>query len=141
MIYRNLSQGALTKLAADLAKKVSKPGAVIGLSGNLGAGKTTFTKAFAKSLGIKSVKSPTFIVSQRYALQNRFLYHIDFYRLDDKEQLTPLGINEILFRPNIVLIEWVEKFPHIMKKCDILINFQVKPHDKRDVAVKFTNNK
>src|SRR5690349_17342506 len=106
MIYRNLSQSALAKLATDLAKKISKTGGVIGLSGNLGAGKTTFTKAFAKSLGIKSVKSPTFIVSQRYTLKDRFLYHIDFYRLEQKEQLTPLGLNEILFRPNLVLIEW-----------------------------------
>ena len=134
--YRNLSLAQVQKLAEKIAKRAKKSGAVIGLSGNLGSGKTTFAKAFAKSLGIKAIKSPTFIVSQRYRLKTRYLYHLDFYRLDHQTQLQPLGLNELLIRPNIVLIEWVEKFPKVKGSCDILINLSVKPKDKRDVTIK-----
>ncbi len=136
MIYKNLSLPQVEKLASELGKQFLKTSGVIGLTGNLGAGKTTFAKAFAKSLGIKSLKSPTFIVSQRYNLRERFLYHLDFYRLDDKKQLLPLGLTELLNKPNIVLIEWVDKFPHIARKCGILINLELKKDDKRDVEIK-----
>ncbi len=120
-----------------MAKKVSKTGGVIGLTGNLGAGKTTFAQAFAKTLGIKTLKSPTFIVSSRYKLKDRFLYHLDFYRLEHQKQLTPLGIEEMRFGKNIVLIEWVEKFPQIQANCDILISLKVNKSNNRDVSIKF----
>ena len=141
MKHSNLPLSAVQKLARDIAKKVVKTGGVIGLSGNLGSGKTTFTKAFAKQLGIKRIKSPTFIVSQRHPLKNKFLYHLDFYRLDRPKQLAPLGLSEILKPLNIVVIEWIEKFPSIKRKCDILINLKVTEKDHRDVNVKFPKNK
>jgi tRNA threonylcarbamoyladenosine biosynthesis protein TsaE len=136
MKHRNLSLKELESLASKIATRVSTGGGIIGLIGNLGSGKTTITKAFARKLGIKSLKSPTFIVSQRYPLKKRFLYHLDFYRLDNEKQLTPLGLNEILSSGNIVVIEWVDKFPHVAQLCDILINLTVKPNDKRDVEIK-----
>lgn len=139
MNYKNLDLKQVERLASELGEQFKDRGGVIGLSGNLGAGKTTFAKAFAKSLGIKSLKSPTFIVSQRYTLKNRFLYHLDFYRLDDSKQLEPLGLTELLNRPNIVLIEWIDKFPKIARKCDILISLKVKNNDKRDVSIKANN--
>lgn len=149
--YQNLSLGQVRKLAAELGKSVSRRGAIIGLSGNLGSGKTTFAKSLATGLGIKNLKSPTFIVSQRYPHKQRYLYHLDFYRLDDEKQLAPIGLTEILSSDNIVLIEWVDKFPKIARKCDILISFQIpvrrsldadgKPEDKRDVTIKIQNSK
>jgi tRNA threonylcarbamoyladenosine biosynthesis protein TsaE len=135
MNYRDLSLKQVEKLASELASEFKTKGVIIGLIGNLGAGKTTFAKAFAKALGVKTLKSPTFIVSQRYTLKNRFLYHLDFYRLEKEKQLTPLGLDELQIRPNIVLIEWVDKFPKIARKCDILINFEVNKHN-RDVTIK-----
>jgi tRNA threonylcarbamoyladenosine biosynthesis protein TsaE len=145
--YRNLTLLQVKKLAEQTAKKTGSNGITIGLSGNLGSGKTTFAKALAKALGIKTLKSPTFIVSQRYPLKNparhakhaetggRFLYHIDFYRLDHKKDLNVLGLAEILNGDNLVLIEWVGKFPQIKNKCNLLINFIVKPSNKRDVTI------
>jgi tRNA threonylcarbamoyladenosine biosynthesis protein TsaE len=136
MLHRNLNSLEVKQLASTLAKKASKKGYIVGLSGNLGAGKTTFAQAFAKSLGIKTLKSPTFIVSQCYPLGDRFLFHLDFYRLTHPDQLTPLGLDEILNGSNVVLIEWVDKFPKIAAQCDILINLKVKPDNKRDVTIK-----
>jgi tRNA threonylcarbamoyladenosine biosynthesis protein TsaE len=132
MKYSNLTLAEVENLALVVSKKVSDKGLTVGLIGNLGSGKTTFTK---KALGIKSIKSPTFIVSQQYPFGKRFLYHLDFYRLDHPNQLLPLGLDEILSSNNIVVIEWVDKFPQIARKCDILINLTVKPNNKRDVSI------
>jgi tRNA threonylcarbamoyladenosine biosynthesis protein TsaE len=141
MKYKNLDLTQLNKVAETLALEMKNKPAVIGLSGDLGAGKTTFVKAFTKTLNIKTVKSPTFVISHRYPYKKAFVYHMDFYRLEDKEQLAPLGLDEILSSHNIVLIEWVEKFPQIEKKCDILINLKVKPDNKRDVTIKIPKYK
>ena len=137
MEFKNVTLKELQKLASVLGKKVAGKGAIIGLSGNLGSGKTTFAKAMARSLGIRSLKSPTFIISQRYPLGKRFLYHLDFYRIDQKNQLTALGLPEILNDKNVVIIEWVNKHSHIMRICDILIDLKVKDNNKRDVKIKF----
>jgi tRNA threonylcarbamoyladenosine biosynthesis protein TsaE len=137
MVFNNLTLIELQKLAAELGKSLKKNSAIIGLIGNLGSGKTTFAKALAKSLGIKTLKSPTFIISQRYPLGKRFLFHLDFYRLEQKKQLTALGLTEILNDKNIVIIEWVNKYSHIMRICDILVDLKVKPNNKRDVTIRF----
>src|SRR5687768_2865462 len=93
--------------AKELAEKLSK-GGVVALSGPLGAGKTTFTQAFAKALGIKNhLTSPTFILMKQYPVPNHpegQLYHFDLYRLEQPVKLTDLGLSEILSNPkNIVL--------------------------------------
>ncbi len=136
MTYKNLSQKQVEKLAEKLALEFKKTGAIIGFSGTLGAGKTTFIKAFAKQLGIKSIKSPTFIVAARHKLKDRYLFHIDFYRLHKPSELDPLELPELLVRPNIVLIEWIEKFPKLLKAADLLIKIRVAPGNKRDVEIK-----
>lgn len=135
--YRNLTLFQIKKLAIKLATKYSKIGVSIGLIGNLGSGKTTFAKAFAQAFGIKALKSPTFIVAQRFELQNRYLYHLDFYRLRQLNELEVLGLDEILSGNNLVLIEWVDKFPTLARKCDILISLLVKKGNKRDVSIKY----
>jgi tRNA threonylcarbamoyladenosine biosynthesis protein TsaE len=136
MAYKqNLDLMDLKKLARRLASNARKKGLIIGLSGPLGSGKTTFAKAFALSLKINNLKSPTFIISQRYPFLERYLYHLDLYRLTNELQLTDLGLEEIFNHENVVLIEWIDKFPKLMKKCDLIISFKVKPNNKRDVQI------
>jgi tRNA threonylcarbamoyladenosine biosynthesis protein TsaE len=135
---QNLSLIALRKFAADLASKLSSKDHIIGLTGDLGSGKTTFAKAFAKSLGVKhKVKSPTFIISMRYPLKGRRgLYHFDFYRLTSRRQLESVGFEEILSQKNrLVLIEWIDKFPSLAKKCDLIINFKISGPNTRHVTI------
>ena len=139
MQFKNLALVQVKKLAQNLAKEVKKTGMVIGLTGNLGSGKTTFVKAFATKLGFKKIHSPTFVISHQYRLGSKFLYHLDFYRLAHLKQLAPLGLEEIIGGKNIALIEWVDKFPKIFKQCDLVIHFQVKPYDQRDITIKFQN--
>ena len=94
---------------------------IITLSGDLGAGKTTFTQAFARELGVKEiVTSPTFIVYKVYDLPEHVaferLVHVDAYRLESAEELRTHGFDALLQDiENIVIIEWPEKVPGLLK--------------------------
>lgn len=99
----------------DFAKKLAKDflsGGILGLTGGLGAGKTTFAQGFAQGLGIKGkIISPTFLIIRQYPIPDRtnFFYHIDLYRLEDINLKTS-GLEEILQdKENVVLIEWADK--------------------------------
>ena len=92
---------------------------VIGLVGDLGAGKTTFFQAIAKHLGIKNtVSSPTFVIMKKYPLKNKkyyFVFHLDAYRLKNEQELLNLGWQEIIDdKKNLVFIEWSENVSKIM---------------------------
>ena len=92
---------------------------VVGLSGNLGAGKTAFTKAVAEELGVTDVvTSPTFVIEKIYKTKDvvfSTFVHADAYRLDSGEDLKKLGFLEILKDPEtLVFIEWPEKVAEIL---------------------------
>lgn len=94
------------ELAAKLAKNV-KAGDTILLSGDLGAGKTTFTQGFAKALGIKRpVKSPTFTLVREYQTEQFPLYHLDVYRLGEEGNAEDLGLSEYFGGDAVALVEW-----------------------------------
>jgi tRNA threonylcarbamoyladenosine biosynthesis protein TsaE len=91
-------------LAAKLADLLH-PGAVLLLEGDLGAGKTTFTKGLAKGLGItKNVNSPTFTIIKEYKGGRLPLYHMDVYRLDDSFE--DLGFDEYFEGDGVTVVEW-----------------------------------
>ncbi|MCX6810759.1 MAG: tRNA (adenosine(37)-N6)-threonylcarbamoyltransferase complex ATPase subunit type 1 TsaE [Candidatus Berkelbacteria bacterium] len=123
----------------DLAKKfLSKnPDAnLIGLSGDLGSGKTAFVKGLAKCLGIEqSITSPTFVIEKIYQGDNRRLIHIDAYRLSSKDDLEAIGFDEFLSdSQNIITIEWPEQvltpFPENMR----IIKFNYIDENKRKIS-------
>lgn len=92
----------------------SEHATLITLSGDLGAGKTAFTKALAKTLGVdEHITSPTFVLAKNYALTNQpfeKLVHIDAYRLEQGEDLRPIDFEEILKDPkNLIALEWPER--------------------------------
>lgn len=94
---------------------------VLALSGDLGAGKTAFTKELASVLGVVDVvTSPTFVIEKIYKLsggQFEHLIHIDAYRLEKSEELAHLGFQDILSNPrNIIVIEWPEKVADLIPK-------------------------
>ena len=85
------------------------PGTVIALVGPLGAGKTTFTKAIAKGLGIEeTITSPTFTVVCEYDSGRLPLYHFDVYRVSDPDELFEMGFEEYLHGNGVCLIEWAD---------------------------------
>lgn len=111
------------------SKLISKA-TVITLSGDLGAGKTHFTKNFGKAIGIKEIiNSPTYVIIKNYKISKRKssfenLVHIDAYRLESYKELERLGWQEILENPkNIVVIEWPEMVSEIIPKNAIMVSW------------------
>ena len=95
-----------TKKLANLISKALFKGAVISLDGDLGAGKTTFTKSLAKGLGIEEeVSSPTFNILKCYFKGKLPLYHIDAYRLEDHVNMD-IGLEEVIEGDGVCVIEW-----------------------------------
>ena len=90
-----------------------KPGWVIGLTGDLGAGKTHLVKGIARGLGIASrIASPTFTLVHEYQNGRLPLYHIDLYRLDTEEQVITAGLEEYFSQADgVTVVEWAERYP------------------------------
>ncbi|MBI2045959.1 MAG: tRNA (adenosine(37)-N6)-threonylcarbamoyltransferase complex ATPase subunit type 1 TsaE [Parcubacteria group bacterium] len=131
------------KFAKDLLKKRTlKHAAVIGLTGDLGAGKTTFVKAFARGLGIKeTVVSPTFVLERVYKLPKTspfsHLVHIDAYRLKGAGELLGLGWDALIANPkNLIMIEWADNVAPILPQKTIHLFFSHKGGDKRNIEIK-----
>ena len=117
-----------------------KPGDVVCLNGDLGAGKTTLTKSIAKGLGIDDyVTSPTFtIVNEYYGKID--LYHIDTYRLDDMVDVDYLGFDEYFYSDGVTIVEWAEKIRDALPEEYMEIN--IKSHDdKRDLDINYVGNR
>lgn len=97
------------KLAAELAAEL-KPGDVVCLEGDLGAGKTTFTQGLAHALGVPGrVTSPTFCIVQEHAGERTLLVHMDLYRLQSEEDVLAIGWEDYLARGAILVVEWPER--------------------------------
>ena len=96
----------------DIGKRMGEealPGTVITLDGDLGAGKTLFTKGFADGLGItEPVNSPTFTILQEYEGGRLPLYHFDVYRIGDPAEMEEIGFDDYIFGDGACLIEWSE---------------------------------
>lgn len=145
MISENVRQ--TQKIAKDFVNKLLCPkqglgqgAVVVGLSGELGSGKTTFVQAFAKALGIKTkVVSPTFVLMKNYALRvTRYslLVHIDAYRIKDAREILDLGWKEMVENPeNVILIEWPENIKKILPKNCIKIRFKHANINKRKIII------
>ncbi len=87
-----------------------RPPAVVGLSGELGAGKTTLARAIAAGLGVPGgVTSPTFALVHRYDGADLTVWHVDAYRLNAADDARDLGFDDMLAAPAVVLIEWPER--------------------------------
>lgn len=89
---------------------LSKPGEIIFLQGNLGAGKTTLIRGFLRYFGITGpIKSPTFTLVETYQTKSLYLFHFDLYRIKQPNELLEIGLTDYFTEDAICLIEWPEK--------------------------------
>src|SRR5229473_206998 len=113
-------EAATAALAARIAAR-ARPGDVIALKGELGAGKTSFARAFIRARGgDEAVLSPTFTLVQTYELPSAAVWHFDLYRLRSPEEAWELGIEEA-FHAGIALIEWPERLGPLLPARHLLV--------------------
>lgn len=113
-----------------------KPGDIVCLNGDLGAGKTTITKAIAEALGIEeNITSPSFtIVNEYYGDVN--LYHFDVYRIDDIEEMYDIGYEEYFYSDGICVIEWANMIEDILPKERLELNlYNTSDSDSRKIEI------
>lgn len=121
--FNTRSEDETVELGRQIARELPRKAAVL-LIGNLGAGKTTLAKGIISGLGAadpEEVTSPTFTLIHEY--NSGRVFHVDLYRLDTRQQVATLGLEEIFDRDAVVLIEWGEKFRELMpaQRIEILL--------------------
>ena len=108
------------------------------LEGELGAGKTLFTKGIAAAYGIDTaiVVSPTFALVNRYSGDSRDLYHLDLYRIEKERELDELGIEEMEEEGALVVVEWAEKLGRWHRRNDAtVVRFEILSETKRRLRI------
>jgi tRNA threonylcarbamoyladenosine biosynthesis protein TsaE len=127
-------ESATAALAARLAA-LARPGDVIALSGELGAGKTSFARAFIRARGgDEAVPSPTFTLVQVYDLPQGAIWHFDLYRLRHAEEAWELGIEDA-FHDGISLVEWPERLADLLpaRRLRVALDFGPSPTARRAI--------
>lgn len=134
-VFLSHSEAETEEFASRLAQQL-KPGTVIALHGDLGAGKTVFTRGFARGLGIdEPVSSPTYTIIQEYRLPDgNWLFHLDLYRIDDYRAALAFGVEEYLDDPNAyILTEWPERIAELMPGNTMHITIEHVGSDERRI--------
>ena len=142
MKYTTNSLEQTQQIATDFISKLlpkSNSAVVVGLYGNLGAGKTTFAQCLAKVFGVEeTVTSPTFVLEKIYELTGQkftHLIHIDAYRIEKSSELLHLGWQDIISDSNnLILIEWPERVVDIMPE-HIKINLSHISENSREIEI------
>src|SRR5215469_8428638 len=140
--YTTHSADDTTELGRQLAAQV-KPGTIVLLRGDLGAGKTTMVKGIAEGFQAaraEDVTSPTFTLIHEYRGPEVTLYHIDLYRIDTQRELDTLALDDLLDPKSILLIEWGEKFERFAKERDVEIAIEHGGGDERSIRLTRAQN-
>lgn len=120
-----------------LCGKQARAGNLIALSGDLGAGKTVFTKGIARGLGYSGwerLKSPTFTIVHEYKSRPP-LYHFDLYRLNDYDELFEIGFEEYLAGRGVVVVEWADKFDAVLPQATIRVAIAHRTVEMRTISI------
>jgi tRNA threonylcarbamoyladenosine biosynthesis protein TsaE len=136
--FQTHSAEETTDLGRQLALEL-KPGSIVLLRGDLGAGKTTMVKGIAEGFQAAKaddVTSPTFTLIHEYRGPEITLYHIDLYRIDTQRELDTLALDDLMTPQSILLIEWGEKFERFAKERDAEVAIEHRGADERSIFLK-----
>jgi len=123
MVFESGSVEETRKFGAEFAKTL-KPGDVIALDGDLGAGKTEFVRGLVTALGGSAVRSPTFTIVNTYQTRSIPVYHFDFYRMVNSDELFEIGFYEYIAGDGVCLIEWGTMFQDALPQNTKILKFK-----------------
>ena len=124
MIKETYSEQETFELGETLGRKAAS-GEVYTLEGDLGVGKTIFTKGFAHGLGVQEdVVSPTFTIVQEYESGRMPFYHFDVYRIGDPEEMDEIGFDDYIYGDGLCLIEWADLIEEILPEKRVAIRIE-----------------
>jgi tRNA threonylcarbamoyladenosine biosynthesis protein TsaE len=110
---------------------------VLALTGELGSGKTQFVKGLVAGLGSKArVTSPTFTIVHEYAGGRLLVYHFDFFRLEGRQSIIRLGLDDYFFGAGVSVIEWADKVPETIPEQAEWVSFEIKSENKRAIVTR-----
>lgn len=135
--FVSASERETESIGAEIARALPR-GSVVLLDGDLGAGKTVFSRGFARALGIdEPVSSPTYTIVQEYDLPERGrLYHLDLYRISGVEAALAFGVDEFLNDPSsYALVEWPERITGILPGNAVRITLKHTGESSREITV------
>jgi tRNA threonylcarbamoyladenosine biosynthesis protein TsaE len=122
-------------IGRQLAKDVDA-GSVVALKGELGSGKTLFTKGLVAGLGSSAaVTSPTFTIVHEYRGGRLPVYHFDFFRLENRESVARLGLDDYFFGDGVSVIEWADRFPNLVPEQARWISFEIESERQRIITL------
>jgi len=112
-------------------------GLVLALKGELGSGKTQFVKGLVAGMGSSAaVTSPTFTIVHEYSGGRLPVYHLDFFRLEDRQSVAPLGLDDYFFGDGVSVIEWADRFPEFIPQQARWILFEIRSENQRAISLK-----
>jgi tRNA threonylcarbamoyladenosine biosynthesis protein TsaE len=113
--------------------KTLRGGDIVALNGDLGTGKTVFTRGIARALGISApIQSPTFTIVREYRGELR-LCHFDLYRVTEAEELYEIGFDDYLDDDTVAVIEWADMFPEVIPKKAVRVTIGYCPDGRRRI--------
>ncbi|HEY4282368.1 MAG TPA: tRNA (adenosine(37)-N6)-threonylcarbamoyltransferase complex ATPase subunit type 1 TsaE [Chthoniobacterales bacterium] len=113
------------------------PGSVVALEGELGAGKTQFTRGIVTGLGSDAaVTSPTFTIVHEYDGGRLPIFHFDFFRLENRERLIQLGLDDYLFGDGVCIVEWADRFADVIPEQARWIYFEMESPERRKIEIR-----
>jgi tRNA threonylcarbamoyladenosine biosynthesis protein TsaE len=130
-----LDSAATEQLGANLARVLGQGGAVLYLQGELGAGKTTLTRALLRTLGHSGVvRSPSYTLIEPYELGSRSAFHLDLYRLSAPQELEFLGLRDLDPVRDLIIIEWPERGTGAIPAADITVRLAYRGEGRQAVV-------
>ncbi len=134
ILFRTKNGKETLKLGVKIGKLL-RPGAVVALTGELGAGKTLLTKGIVKGAGLKAyVKSPTYVLLHIYRGKIP-VYHYDCYRLKGPADMEKIGYEEYFYGKGITIIEWAERVSEIIPATAVKVAFKILRGDNREIGI------
>jgi tRNA threonylcarbamoyladenosine biosynthesis protein TsaE len=139
IIKQTLNEQEMTEFCSKITPLLTS-GTKVLLNGEMGAGKSFLTRKLLFNLGVEGlIPSPTFTLINSYQTNlkknNLIINHADLYRLENEEELTDLGFEEMLFDNSVLFVEWGGKFPNILKEINITIDIKIINLNSRQVCV------